>query len=341
MELGIATYEAEELFACLDFDGNAQLSVVEFVEGCLRVHGPAQAKHLLQVEYDIIRSGDGIRNDLEELAWYVRWLIRHFCRRYQLNVSAPQVKLPQMTLTTELSGASGADSASGAKKESAKSRGSWSPTTRRRSVAAAAVGMDFQMPTEKKTKKQSLKVPGSATSSPPRGSVGSAASGGSSASGGASGRAAGGSDAGTPTKGSPRTGSPRTGSPKGQGIAEVESFAAGSHDGVGSAHLNSSGLGSTATVLRSTSSFDNLSTGTGSGHGCISGGGLAGGNIQSDNMNLSTGAQSLTNAEVQAAIGALVGIRQEQGVIRQSLEDLLGDVLAVKEHLKELYIPAA
>merc|ERR1712032_764058 len=82
MELGIAKYEADDLFACLDLDGNAQLSIAEFVEGCMRVHGPAQSKHLLQVQYDILRSREALRVDIEELAAYVRWVIRHLSHRY-------------------------------------------------------------------------------------------------------------------------------------------------------------------------------------------------------------------------------------------------------------------
>lgn len=82
MELGIAKYEADDLFACLDVDGNESISVAEFVEGVLRVHGPAQSKHLLQVQYDILRSKEALQQDLNELGWYVRWVIRHLSYRY-------------------------------------------------------------------------------------------------------------------------------------------------------------------------------------------------------------------------------------------------------------------
>lgn len=82
MELGIARYEADDLFACLDVDGNEQISVAEFVEGVLRVHGPAQSKHLLQVQYDILRSKTALQADLNELGWYVKWVIRHLSYRY-------------------------------------------------------------------------------------------------------------------------------------------------------------------------------------------------------------------------------------------------------------------
>eukprot|EP00929_Paragymnodinium_shiwhaense_P120483 TRINITY_DN92435_c0_g1_i1.p1 TRINITY_DN92435_c0_g1~~TRINITY_DN92435_c0_g1_i1.p1 ORF type:complete len:876 (+),score=204.24 TRINITY_DN92435_c0_g1_i1:39-2630(+) len=112
MELGIAKYEAEELFACLDIDGSASLTVVEFVEGCLRVHGPALSKHLLQVQYDLMRHRESVRDALSELAWYVRWLIRHLSRRYHwrfltdLNKSSPQVNVVQAVTPTSPASAS-------------------------------------------------------------------------------------------------------------------------------------------------------------------------------------------------------------------------------------------
>lgn len=81
MELGIAKYDADDLFACLDLDGDCRLSTAEFVEGCIRVHGPAQSKHLLQVQYDILRNWDELRMDLEELTRHVRWVIRHLAYR--------------------------------------------------------------------------------------------------------------------------------------------------------------------------------------------------------------------------------------------------------------------
>jgi len=83
MNFGIAKFEASDLFACLDLDGDQTLSVVEFVEGCLRVHGVAQSKHLLQVQYDIVRNRESLRFDLEELDWYVRWVIRHLAFRFK------------------------------------------------------------------------------------------------------------------------------------------------------------------------------------------------------------------------------------------------------------------
>jgi hypothetical protein len=82
LELGIAKYEADDFFACLDLDGNEELSVTEFVEGCLRVHGSAQSKHLLQVQYDINRARDTFRIDLSEVHEYIRWIIRNLSGRY-------------------------------------------------------------------------------------------------------------------------------------------------------------------------------------------------------------------------------------------------------------------
>jgi len=82
LELGIARYEADDLFACLDVDGSHTLSIPEFVEGCLRVHGPAQSKHLLQTQYDVLRGKEQLEADLNEVGWYVRWVIRHLSYRY-------------------------------------------------------------------------------------------------------------------------------------------------------------------------------------------------------------------------------------------------------------------
>merc|ERR1711988_1876244 len=49
-KLEIATWDAEELFAVLDFDGSGAISQQEFVEGCLRAKGNASAKHLLATQ---------------------------------------------------------------------------------------------------------------------------------------------------------------------------------------------------------------------------------------------------------------------------------------------------
>eukprot|EP00747_Dinoflagellata_sp_TGD_P062558 gnl/TRDRNA2_/TRDRNA2_153068_c1_seq5.p1 gnl/TRDRNA2_/TRDRNA2_153068_c1~~gnl/TRDRNA2_/TRDRNA2_153068_c1_seq5.p1 ORF type:complete len:915 (+),score=202.27 gnl/TRDRNA2_/TRDRNA2_153068_c1_seq5:27-2747(+) len=82
MELGIPKYQADDLFACLDVDGSQSLSIAEFIDGCLRVQGVAQSKHLLQVQYDICRAREAMQADLNDLGWYVRWVIRHLSLLY-------------------------------------------------------------------------------------------------------------------------------------------------------------------------------------------------------------------------------------------------------------------
>merc|ERR1719161_1091313 len=67
MQLGIAKYEAADLFECLDVDGNQQLSVEEFVDGCFRMQGNAKAKHLLQVHYDLHRSRKVLREEVAQV----------------------------------------------------------------------------------------------------------------------------------------------------------------------------------------------------------------------------------------------------------------------------------
>jgi hypothetical protein len=42
--------DAEELFNVLDGDGSGELSVEEFIGGCIRLKGPARSKDLLAVQ---------------------------------------------------------------------------------------------------------------------------------------------------------------------------------------------------------------------------------------------------------------------------------------------------
>ena len=51
IELPVA--DAEELFAILDHDGSGELSVEEFIGGCIRLKGPAKSKDLLSVQVSI------------------------------------------------------------------------------------------------------------------------------------------------------------------------------------------------------------------------------------------------------------------------------------------------
>merc|ERR1719335_430128 len=52
-EIGISKMDADELFDLFDTDGNSMISLAEFVDGCLRMTGPAKAKHMLSLQYDM------------------------------------------------------------------------------------------------------------------------------------------------------------------------------------------------------------------------------------------------------------------------------------------------
>jgi hypothetical protein len=43
----------EELFSVLDHDGSGELSVEEFINGCIRMKGPAKSKDLLAVQISV------------------------------------------------------------------------------------------------------------------------------------------------------------------------------------------------------------------------------------------------------------------------------------------------
>jgi len=76
LELGITGMDADELFQCLDLDGNEELSVAEFVDGCLRVVGPAQSKHLLQLQYDLLRNFKSLQSKVNELSSSIRIVLK-------------------------------------------------------------------------------------------------------------------------------------------------------------------------------------------------------------------------------------------------------------------------
>merc|ERR1739848_975071 len=81
MQLGIAKYEAAELFQCLDVDGKEQLSVEEFVDGCFRTQGVSKAKHMLQVHYDLHRSRKALHDDLCTAQDMLDQRIKEVCNR--------------------------------------------------------------------------------------------------------------------------------------------------------------------------------------------------------------------------------------------------------------------
>jgi len=73
-ELGIAKHDIDSLFLCLDVDGKGELTVAEFVEGCLRMHGPANSKDLLRIQYDVHRTWKAL--DVKRLTRYLEWSMR-------------------------------------------------------------------------------------------------------------------------------------------------------------------------------------------------------------------------------------------------------------------------
>lgn len=72
MQLGIAKYEAADLFECLDVDGHRELSVEEFIDGCFRTQGTSKAKHLLQVHYDLHRSRKVLRDEIASVQEFIQ-----------------------------------------------------------------------------------------------------------------------------------------------------------------------------------------------------------------------------------------------------------------------------
>ncbi|EEQ99080.1 hypothetical protein Pmar_PMAR019728 [Perkinsus marinus ATCC 50983] len=59
--------DAEELFMVLDYDGSGELSVDEFIGGCVRMKGLAQSKDLLAVQV----SMEALGKRLDELEGYL------------------------------------------------------------------------------------------------------------------------------------------------------------------------------------------------------------------------------------------------------------------------------
>eukprot|EP00929_Paragymnodinium_shiwhaense_P044793 TRINITY_DN22973_c0_g1_i1.p1 TRINITY_DN22973_c0_g1~~TRINITY_DN22973_c0_g1_i1.p1 ORF type:complete len:828 (+),score=223.52 TRINITY_DN22973_c0_g1_i1:154-2637(+) len=55
-DIGIAKHDIDSLFSCLDIDNNGTLSYIEFIQGCLRMHGQATSKDLLRIQYDVHRT---------------------------------------------------------------------------------------------------------------------------------------------------------------------------------------------------------------------------------------------------------------------------------------------
>jgi len=65
LEVGIL--DIDELFHLLDFDGNGAISVHEFVDGAMRAVGPASAKHLLGLHFDLHQMWTHLLETIETL----------------------------------------------------------------------------------------------------------------------------------------------------------------------------------------------------------------------------------------------------------------------------------
>lgn len=76
LNLGITKYDADDLFDCFDVDGNSELSLAEFVDGCMRMQGSAKAKHLLQVQYDVTRCRRSTKDSLDAFSEQVEDLMQ-------------------------------------------------------------------------------------------------------------------------------------------------------------------------------------------------------------------------------------------------------------------------
>jgi hypothetical protein len=95
MSIDITVLDAEDLFQTLDVDGSGSISLTEFIEGFSRVKGPALAKHLLKLHYDlqkqmknlgkeVLSLGDGgvtfekdLLQRIEEMDARVKALVSH------------------------------------------------------------------------------------------------------------------------------------------------------------------------------------------------------------------------------------------------------------------------
>jgi len=84
-DLGIAKHDIDSLFQCIDVDGNGELSAVEFIEGCLRMHGLATSKDLLRIQYDVHRTRK--RLDIKKLTRLMSW--SSWCLQSDFEANTP------------------------------------------------------------------------------------------------------------------------------------------------------------------------------------------------------------------------------------------------------------
>lgn len=67
VQLGLSKQDAEDLFDCLNVDGTEEFTMAEFCDGLVRMQGPAKAKHLLQVQYDLIKCRRSLHRRLDSV----------------------------------------------------------------------------------------------------------------------------------------------------------------------------------------------------------------------------------------------------------------------------------
>merc|ERR1740121_1619583 len=67
LKLDVGILDVNELFEVLDINGSGSISVTEFVDGALRAVGPASAKHLLTMHFDLFKMWEHIVEHLEHV----------------------------------------------------------------------------------------------------------------------------------------------------------------------------------------------------------------------------------------------------------------------------------
>merc|ERR1719198_1258326 len=65
--LHLETFSKGQLFRMLDRDGSGEIQIEEFVEGCQKLKGPAQALDIAQIKDEVRVLGTDISNLLEQI----------------------------------------------------------------------------------------------------------------------------------------------------------------------------------------------------------------------------------------------------------------------------------
>eukprot|EP00927_Polykrikos_kofoidii_P035531 TRINITY_DN3009_c0_g2_i1.p1 TRINITY_DN3009_c0_g2~~TRINITY_DN3009_c0_g2_i1.p1 ORF type:complete len:750 (-),score=56.35 TRINITY_DN3009_c0_g2_i1:237-2486(-) len=79
--LGFMMFEIDRLYLYLEVDTNQPVKTLDLVEGCLRMSGGAQAKHLLRLQCDILRSGRQSQQSIHRLIKQLSWVARRLSRQ--------------------------------------------------------------------------------------------------------------------------------------------------------------------------------------------------------------------------------------------------------------------